>query len=154
MAQSGKQSLLTALTHLSAASMALQGCVFVASGVFILTVIVQKHLKKISHDLATQTTTGDWGWGVIISSNPFLHLMHSDLVPSWVRALKSQQAGLVAEKIKVTVERCVFTAQFAVFAATQTSCPIFSGCGIFNEAIMRITVLLPSPLMENYFNLS
>lgn len=46
MAQSGKQSLLTALTHLSAASMALQGCVFVASGVFILTVIVQKHLKK------------------------------------------------------------------------------------------------------------
>lgn len=113
-----------------------------------------KTLKKISHDLATQTTTGDWGWGVIISSNPFLHLMHSDLVPSWVRALKSQQAGLVAEKIKVTVERRVFTAQFAVFAATQTSCPIFSGCGIFNEAIKRITVLLPSPLMENSFNLS
>lgn len=110
--------------------------------------------KKISHDLATQTRMGDWGGGVIISSNPFLHLMHSDLVPSWVRALKSQQAGLVAEKMKVIVERRVFTAQLAVFAATQTSCPIFSGRGIFNEAIKRITVLLPSPSMENSFNLS
>lgn len=30
------------------------------------------------------------GWDVINSSNPFLHLMHSDLVPSWVHALTSQ----------------------------------------------------------------
>lgn len=90
------------------------------------------------------------GWGDINSSNPFLHLMHSDSVPSWVRALKSQRAGLVAEKMKVIVERRVFTAEFAVFAATQTSCPIFSGCAIFNEAIKRTTI----PPSNGSFNIS
>lgn len=64
---------------------------------------------KIHCDSATHTTTRDGWLGVLsIHQNPFLHLMHSDSVPSWVCALKSQQARLVAEKIKVIVEPRVF----------------------------------------------
>lgn len=78
--------------------------------------IIKNHQRcvTINKQILCSGNTGKTSGGkekVIFVSNQFLHLMHFDLSHSLAHALHLQRARLVAEKIKVTMNCCVFTSQ-------------------------------------------